>query len=110
MIGKNSKHNGHASLNEVLGILESRKKERELTYEQQIALEHATKFASGKGSEQGTKKALEALGTLSQQTIMMILNIMPKSEMLLKQILAVEKRSFTEEEVKKVLAIVKEAK
>ena len=106
MIGKDSKHNGNASLSEVLEILEKRKKERELTYEQQIALEHATKFVEGKGPETKTRKALEELGTLSQQTIVAILNIMPKGETLLKQILAGEKKAFTEEEVKKVLSIV----
>ncbi len=64
MIGKESKQNGYASLSEVLEILEDRKKERELTYEQQIAMEHAKKFVVAKVTEQKTKKALEALGIL----------------------------------------------
>lgn len=106
MIGKDSKNNGHASLNEVLEILESRKKERELTYEQTIALEHATKFASAKNSEAKTRKALEETGLLSGHTVLTILNIMPKGEVLLKQILSGEKRTFAEDEVKKILAIV----
>lgn len=106
MIGKDSKHNGYASMNEVLEILEARKKERELTYEQQIALEHVTKFVGSKSVEQKTRKALEELGTLSQQTIIAILNIMPKGETLLKQILAGERKAFTDEEVKKALSIV----
>ncbi len=37
---------------------------------------------------------------------MSIINIMPKGEMLLKQILANERRTFTDEEVKRVLSIV----
>ena len=106
MIGKESKHTGHVSLNEVQEILEARKKERELTYEQQIALEHASKFAATKSQEQKAKKALEELGTLSQQTILAILSMMPKSEMLLKQILAGEKKTFTDAEIKKIVSIV----
>lgn len=106
MIGKESKQNGNASLSEVLEILEDRKKERELTYEQQIAMEHAKKFVVAKVTEQKTKKALEALGIRSGQAVMSIINIMPKGEMLLKQILANERRTFTDEEVKRVLSIV----
>ncbi|MCL4389318.1 hypothetical protein M1397_01750 [Candidatus Marsarchaeota archaeon] len=106
MIGKESKRISNASLSEVLEILEKRKKEKELTYEQQIALEHATKFAAGKPLEQKVRKALEALGYLSPATVMTISNVMPKSEMLLKQILTGEKRTFTDEETKKIISIV----
>ncbi len=106
MIGKESKNTGHVSLNEALEILEARKKERELTYEQQIALEHASKFATSKSSEQKTRKALEELGTLSQRTVLAILNTMPKSETLLKQILVGEKKAFTDAEIKKIMSIV----
>ncbi len=106
MIGKESKNTGNVSLNEALGILEARKKERELTYEQQIALEHAEKFAATKTSEQKTRKALEDLGLVSRQTILAILNTMPKTEMLLKQILSGDKKSFADAEIKKIMAIV----
>ena len=105
MIGKESKHNGHVSLNQVLEILEGRKKEKELTYEQQIALEHATKFATAKAGEQKARKGLEELGLLSNRTVLSILSIMPKNEMLLKQILANEKKTFSDDEVKKILSI-----
>ncbi len=106
MIGKESTQNGNASLSEVLKILEDRKGERELTYEQQIAMEHAKKFVGAKAAEQKTRKSLDALGILSGQAVTSIINIMPKGEMLLKQILANEKRAFTDEEVKQVLSIV----
>jgi DNA-directed RNA polymerase subunit F len=106
MIGKESKHNGHVSLNQVRDILEERKKEKELTYEQQIALEHAEKFAPQKDSEHKVRKALDNLGTLSAQTVLLISNIMPKNEMLLRQILANEKRVFSEEEIKNIRSII----
>ncbi|HUC39021.1 MAG TPA: hypothetical protein VL944_02735 [Candidatus Acidoferrum sp.] len=106
MIGKDSKNNGYASLSEVLEILEARKKDRELTYEQQIALEHATKFATTKAAETKAKKGLEEMGILSTHTVHTILNIMPKGEVLLRQILSNEKRTFTDEEIKKIISIV----
>lgn len=106
MIGKEAKQAGSASLNEVLGILEERKKERELTYEQQIALEHAGKFVPVKASEQKARKALEALGTLTQQSLTCIINTMPRGEALLKQILAGEKRAFSDDEIKQMLSII----
>lgn len=106
MIGKESKHVSNASLSEVLEILEKRKKEKELTYEQQIAYEHASKFAGSKAAEQKVRKALEETGYLSPDTIITLLNIMPKSEMLLKQILASEKKTFADEDIKKILSIV----
>jgi DNA-directed RNA polymerase subunit F len=105
MIGKDSKRNGYVSLSEVLEILESRKKDKELTYEQQIAFEHATKFASAK-SDSKIRKGLQELGILSDQTVISILDVMPKNMALLKQILATEKRTFSDEEVKKVLSLI----
>jgi DNA-directed RNA polymerase subunit F len=106
MIGKDSKHISNASLSDVLEILEKRKKEKELTYEQQVAYDHASRFAGSKAAEQKARKGLEELGYLSPEAIVTILNIMPKSEMLLRQILASEKKTFADEDVKKILSIV----
>jgi DNA-directed RNA polymerase subunit F len=106
MIGKESKYISNASLSEVLEILEKRKKEKDLTYEQQVAYDHASKFAGSKSTEQKLKKGLEELGYLSPNAIVTILNLMPKSEMLLRQILASEKKTFADEDVKKILSIV----
>lgn len=44
MIGKNSKEIGSLSLNEVYKLLNERKEESKLTYEQEAAYEHASKF------------------------------------------------------------------
>ena len=105
MIGKESKHSGYVSLNRVIEILDERKKEKELTYEQQIAYEHATKFAPTTGAEQKVRKGLEGLGVLGESTIVAIVTAMPMNEMLLKRILAGENKAFTEEEVKSILSI-----
>jgi DNA-directed RNA polymerase subunit F len=108
MIGKGAEHEEPASLNEVLEILEQRKKDRELTYEQQLAYEHVKKFASGgKAKEEKLKKALKEAG-LGDRAVMKVLDIMPKNIMTLKQILAHENRTFDDAELAKILASIKE--
>ena len=78
-----------------------------LTYEQQLALEHATKLV--KSGEQSKKlwSELEKLGILSERSVMKLLEIMPKNTTLLKQVVAQEGKVFSEEELSKILAITK---
>lgn len=109
MIGKNTKNKGSASLHSVLGILESRRKQKEPIYEQQIAIDHAEKFKMTDQQYEKVKKKLEDVGTLKDDTIMKLIDIRPKSEALLKQVLTMEKRTFGTDELQKILAITKEA-
>ena len=108
MIGKESKEGKVVPINAVIEILEERKKSGDLTYEQQIALEHSKKFAQTKAQNEKTKKALEALGTLNTKSVFKILEIMPRNAMLLKQILMQEKKTFSEDDIKNILAITRE--
>jgi DNA-directed RNA polymerase subunit F len=108
MLGKEVKESKAVSINEVVEILESRKKSSELTYEQQIALEHAKKFVQSTARAEKLNKALDALGILSLKGILKVIEIMPKNAMLLKQILVQEKKTFTEEDISKILAIIRE--
>ncbi len=108
MIGKDVGGNRVISIHDVVDILEQRKALRELTYEQQIALEHAKKFFVGKEKSEKVRKALEVLGNLNERSVIKILEVMPKNPMTLKQILAQEGKSFTDEDVNKILAITKE--
>lgn len=108
MIGKNVDSEELTSLSEVKEVLEQRKKDGELTYEQQLAYEHAKKFASGERSkEEKFKKALVEAGA-SPKSAIKIMDIMPKNAMTIRQILMHENRAFTDEEVNKMLATVKE--
>ncbi len=108
MIGKGVQGGEQASLNEVLEILEQRKKDKELTYEQQLAYEHVKKFATGtKANTEKLKKSLKEAG-LSDKAVLKVLDIMPKNIMTLKQILAHENRTFEDAELVKILASVKE--
>lgn len=95
------------SIDGVIHILEGNK--TELTYEQQLALQHAKKFAASKSKIEKMKKELDATGILSEKSVVKILDIHPKNNMTLKQILSQEGRSFSDEEVSKILAITKES-
>lgn len=109
MIGKQGKSKGSITLHSVHGILENRRKQKEPTYEQQIALEHAEKFKMTDKEQDSLRKKLADLGLLKDDTITKIIDIRPKSEALLKYILSSEKKTFSDDETKKVLAVVKEA-
>lgn len=108
MIGKEVKDSRPISVQEALEILEKSEKSGKgaLTYEQQIALEHAKKFSAPKAKAEKMRKALDALGTLSLRAILKIVEIGPRNMMLLRQILM--KEDVDEDTIKKALAIVKE--
>ncbi len=107
MIGHESKQTGLASIYDVEAILEARKKGKDLTYEQQLALEHATKLVKSGEHSKKIKSELEKLGTLSERSVIKLLEIMPKNTTLLKQVVAQEGKVFSEEELSKILAITK---
>ncbi len=107
MIGKSAEEKGYISLVEVVEILNKQKQEKELTYEQDSAMKHASKFAMQKEKYQKAKKELEAMNVLSEQTIIKILDVSPKTEILLKQILAYTGRTFEEKEIESILNIIK---
>jgi len=89
-------------------ILDSREKRKELNYEQKLALEHLRKFTKLKPSE--SEKFLEELSgvlRMSQETMVQILNLLPKTPDELRMIFAREKFSLKDEEIKKILEIVK---
>ena len=108
MIGKEAKSDGTVPLHVVWDILESRRKQREPVYEQQIALEHAEKFKITEAQFHKMKKGLDALGVLKDETVIKIADIRPKNAALLKQILMAEKKPFGDDVIAKILAVVNE--
>jgi DNA-directed RNA polymerase subunit F len=94
------------SIDEVIKVLEDNKSE--LTYEQQLALQHAKKFGTPKAKNDKLKKELDATGLLSEKSVIKIMEIMPKNMMTLRQIIAQERKTFSDEDVKKLLELIKE--
>lgn len=95
-------------ISEAKYILSKREKEKELTYEQKLALEHLKKF-SKIGYENSLKFLEELSGVLrmSEETKIQILNIMPKTPDELRMIFSREKFSLKEEEIKIIMELVK---
>jgi len=89
-------------------ILTKREKGKEMTYEQKLALEHLKKFTKLKPEE--AQKFIDELSLvlrMTPETMMQILNILPKNPDELRLIFARERFSLKEEEIGKILDIVK---
>lgn len=96
------------SLSEVKSILKKVSKDREeLLYEQRIALEHAQKFVklSVKKTEDMLKE-LKGLDFLRETHVYKIADLLPSTEDDVKTILAKERVTAGENEIKKILEIV----
>ncbi len=89
-------------------ILSKREKEGELLYEQKLALEHLKKFTklSPKKAESLIKEISEVV-KLSDEVLIQIVDILPKTPEELRTILSIEKFSLREDEIKKILEIIK---
>ena len=97
------------SLSEVKSILKRVEKERkELLYEQKIALEHAHKFAKLPIKKMSDLlKELSKLEFLQEIHVYKIADILPTTENDIKTIFAKERITLSENEIKKILEIVK---
>ncbi len=109
MIGKESSSKGSVSLHDVFNILESRRKQKNPIYEQEMALEHAGKFEMTNQQYEKMRKRLGELGSLKDETVTKLIDIRPKNESLLRHVLTSERRNFSSEELQSILAITKEA-
>ena len=97
------------SLSEVKNILKKVEKERkELLYEQKVALEHANKFARlpAKKTEDLIKE-LTKLEFLQEIHAYKIADLLPTTEDDVKTIFAKERITLSENNIKKILEIVK---
>jgi len=107
MIGKNQSEAEPNSNVDVLSILEARKKEGELGYEQQLAYEHVKKFAIlSKAQAEKFEKELIEIG-MSRRLAKKIIDVMPVNDLQLKQVLIMDKRSFDDSTIAKVMEIIK---
>jgi DNA-directed RNA polymerase subunit F len=96
---------------EAKNVMSSREKEKELTYEQKLALEHLKKFTKLNPTE--AKKFLEELSgvlRMSEETKIQILNLLPKTPDELRMIFTRENFSLKDNEIKKILEIIKKYK
>ncbi len=87
-------------------VLEERKKDGELGYEQKLAYEHIKKFVPI--NVDGAKKMIKELQEygVSEVTAIKITDTMPIDVIQLKHILTREKKTFEEDEIKKMMEVV----
>ena len=105
MIGKKVIDTDPITISEVKEMLEELSKHYELTYEQNLALDHVTKFS--KLDEESAKKLVEELSELIKKTqAIKIADIMPEDLADLRLIFAKERGSFKQEDMEKILEIV----
>ena len=97
------------SLSEVKNILKKVEKEREeLLYEQKIALEHAHKFAKlPLKKTQDLIKELSALDFIHEDHAYKIADLLPITEDDVKTIFAKERITLGENEIKKIIELIK---
>ncbi|MCL5428081.1 MAG: DNA-directed RNA polymerase subunit F [Candidatus Marsarchaeota archaeon] len=94
------------SIPEALEILETRKKDGELGYEQQLSYEHAKKFAQLSADKANKlREELEGLGISAKSSVSLV-NAMPTDVVQVKQVLAAEKTTPPDGTAEKALVII----
>ncbi|MGF7117260.1 RNA polymerase Rpb4 family protein [Methanobacterium oryzae] len=105
MIGKKVIDTDPITIAEVKEMLEGIQEHYELTYEQNLALDHVTKFS--KLDTESAKKMVEELEELIKKTqAIKIADIMPEDMADLRLIFAKERGSIKKEDMEKILEIV----
>ena len=105
MIGKKVVDTDPITIAEVKVMLEELSESHELTYEQNLALDHVTKFS--KLDEESANKLVEELAeTLKKTQAIKIADIMPEDMADLRLIFAKERGTYKQEDLEKILEIV----
>lgn len=105
MIGKKVIDTDPITIAEVKEMLQELSERYELTYEQNLSLDHVTKFS--KLDEESAKKLVEELSEIVKKTqAIKIADIMPEDLADLRLIFAKERGSFKQEDMEKILEIV----
>lgn len=104
MIGKKVIDTDPITIAEVKQMLEGLQEQHELTYEQNLALDHVTKFS--KIDEEPAKKLVEELSeTLKKNQSIKIADVMPEDLADLRLIFAKERGTHKKEDMEKILEI-----
>ena len=108
LIGKGISNEKSVSLAEVLEILEKQKKKGELEYGQRLAYDYAQKFAKlePKKVKELTEELLK-LGNIREHQAVMLVDLLPETEEDVQLIFAKERTRLGEEDIKKLLALIK---
>ncbi|MBI5679549.1 MAG: DNA-directed RNA polymerase subunit F [Methanobacterium sp.] len=104
MIGKKVIDTDPITIAEVKQMLEELQEQHELTYEQNLAFDHVTKFS--KMDEESAKKLVEKLAeTLKKTQAIKLADVMPEDMADLRLIFAKERGTQKKEDMEKILEI-----
>ena len=99
----------HVPLTEVKNLLEKEAKKRELSYEQNLALEHAKHFSQiGMTKAKKMAQELVKLERITESIAFKIVDILPMHPDEVRAIFAKERFTLEEDEIKKIIKIVEE--
>jgi DNA-directed RNA polymerase subunit F len=92
-------------------ILDERKKERDLVYDQKICLEYLEKVATlSQGQVKNLMEELAAVSILKPRYVSLIISMMPDTEEEVEMLFSKERTNLKKEEIKKIVEIVKKYK
>jgi len=99
------------SIHDAKRIIDERKKERDLVYDQKICLEYLEKIATLTPTQ--VKNLVEELGAISilkPRYIALIVSMMPDTEEEVETLFSKERTNLKKEEIKKIVEIIKKYK
>ena len=99
------------SIHDAKRIIDERKKERDLVYDQKICLEYLEKVATLTSTQ--VKNLVEELGAISilkPRYIALIVSMMPDTEEEVETLFSKERTNLKKEEIKKIVEIIKKYK
>ena len=99
------------SIHDARRMLDDRKKERDLVYDQKICLEYLEKISSLSAAQlKNVTEELSAISILKPRYMALILSMMPDSEEEVELLFSKERTNLKKEEIKKIVEIVKKYK
>lgn len=99
------------SVHEAKRIIDDRRKERDLVYDQKICLEYLEKIATLTPAQlKNITEELSSISILKPRYIALILSMMPDTEEEVETLFAKERTNLKKEEIKKIVEIVKKYK
>jgi DNA-directed RNA polymerase subunit F len=99
------------SVHDAKKILEDRKKEKDLVYDQKICLEYLEKISSLTAMQlKNITEELGAITILKPRYVALILSMMPDTEEEVEMLFSKERTNLKKEEIKKIVEIVKKYK
>ena len=99
------------SIHEAKKIIEERKKDRDLVYDQKICLEYLEKVATLTAAQlKNIAEELSGISILKPRYISLIISMMPDTEEEIETLFSKERTNLKKEEIKKIMEIIKKYK